>query len=118
MHLGLPANHLSSLANFRPLYSTTTCWCPDREEHGYMYAPAFKCSTNPRIATAHRWSAADVIGRMNKPIGRPCSFLADIDLKIVYAFQNVFTTKKGCGIMLDRIKVLDSMISLLKSGRN
>jgi len=61
-------NLKTSLANFRPLFNITTCWCPDREEHGYMYAPAFKCSTNPRIATAHRWSAADVIGRMNKPI--------------------------------------------------
>ncbi|KAF8801448.1 hypothetical protein BYT27DRAFT_7198244 [Phlegmacium glaucopus] len=58
----------TSLANYRALYNITTCWCPDREEHGYMYVPAFKCSTNPRIATAHRWSAADVIGRMNKPI--------------------------------------------------
>lgn len=110
-------NYRSSLANYRPLYNTTTCWCPDREEHGYMYVPAFKCSTNPRIATAHRWTAADVIGRMNKPIGKPFSCSNDY-LTIVYYLQNAFTTKKGCGIMLDRIKVLDSMISPLKSGRS
>ncbi|KAG6885366.1 hypothetical protein C0993_002696 [Termitomyces sp. T159_Od127] len=42
-------------------------WCPECEEHGYFYTPAFKCSTNPRVATAHRWSLVDVIGRMNKP---------------------------------------------------
>ena len=38
--------------------------------------------------------------------------------QLFYSFQNVFTTKKGCGIMLDRIKVLDSMISPLKNGRS
>ncbi|KAH7911887.1 hypothetical protein BJ138DRAFT_1062170 [Hygrophoropsis aurantiaca] len=45
----------------------TTYWCPDREEHGYFLAPVFKCSTNPRVVTAHQWTAVDVIGRMNKP---------------------------------------------------
>ncbi|KAA1475825.1 hypothetical protein DENSPDRAFT_784109, partial [Dentipellis sp. KUC8613] len=45
----------------------TTSWCPEREEHGYFLAPLFKCSTNPRVATAHRWSSVDVVGRMSKP---------------------------------------------------
>ncbi|KAI9570737.1 hypothetical protein HD554DRAFT_2241937 [Boletus coccyginus] len=45
----------------------TTYWCPDREEHGYFLTPVFKCSTNPRVTTAHRWSTVDVIGRMIKP---------------------------------------------------
>ncbi|KAG6811809.1 hypothetical protein H0H92_005732 [Tricholoma furcatifolium] len=49
------------------LSGPTTKWCPECEEHGYFYTPTFKCSTNPRVSTAHRWSAVDVIGRMNKP---------------------------------------------------
>ncbi|PPQ91789.1 hypothetical protein CVT25_000434 [Psilocybe cyanescens] len=49
------------------LHNVSTLWCPEREEHGYMYTPVYKCSTNPRIATAHRWAPMDVIGRMNKP---------------------------------------------------
>ncbi|KAG6860567.1 hypothetical protein C0995_009781 [Termitomyces sp. Mi166 len=57
----------TSLNQYRLFYATTTMWCPEREEHGYFYTPAFKCSTNPRVATAHRWSPVDVIGRMNKP---------------------------------------------------
>ncbi|KAF8162712.1 hypothetical protein B0H34DRAFT_856362 [Crassisporium funariophilum] len=57
----------ASLANYRVLQSITTYWCPDREEHGYMYVPVFQCSTNPRIGTAHRWNAVDVIGRMSAP---------------------------------------------------
>ncbi|KAF9557762.1 hypothetical protein CPC08DRAFT_591889, partial [Agrocybe pediades] len=64
---GAPAVLRNSLANYRILHNVTTLWCPDREEHGYMYVPAFKCSTNPRIATAHRWAQIDVIGRMSKP---------------------------------------------------
>ncbi|KAF9032980.1 hypothetical protein BJ165DRAFT_1568111, partial [Panaeolus papilionaceus] len=57
----------ASLANYKILHNATTHWCPEREEHGYMYVPAFKCSTNPRIATAHRWAPTDVVGRMAKP---------------------------------------------------
>ncbi|KAG6915825.1 hypothetical protein DXG01_009658 [Tephrocybe rancida] len=57
----------TSLNQHRLFYATTTMWCPEREEHGYFYTPAFKCSTNPRVATAHRWSSVDVITRMNKP---------------------------------------------------
>lgn len=34
-----------------------------------MYCPLFRCSTNPRIATAHRWMAVDVIDCMDKPTG-------------------------------------------------
>ncbi|KAG5340440.1 hypothetical protein C0989_001583 [Termitomyces sp. Mn162] len=57
----------TSLNQYRLFYAITTMWCPEREEHGYFYTPAFKCSTNPRVATAHRWSPVDIIGRMNKP---------------------------------------------------
>lgn len=57
----------NSLSHYRLFYALTTIWCPDREEHGYFYTPAFKCSTNPRVATAHRWCQADVMARMNKP---------------------------------------------------
>ena len=58
------------LTSYRILQNITTSWCPDREEHGYMYVPAFKCSTNPRIATAHRWNKIDVLGRLSKPTGK------------------------------------------------
>ncbi|KAF8874777.1 hypothetical protein CPB84DRAFT_1629999, partial [Gymnopilus junonius] len=62
-----PPFTLHEFLNSAPPVSITTHWCPEREEHGYMYVPAFKCSTNPRISTAHRWAPVDVIGRMNKP---------------------------------------------------
>ncbi|KAF9228839.1 hypothetical protein BS17DRAFT_212981 [Gyrodon lividus] len=55
------------LTNYRVLAQITTYWCPEREEHGYSLTPVFKCSTNPRVATAHRWSAVDVIGQMSDP---------------------------------------------------
>ncbi|KAG0692340.1 hypothetical protein DFH29DRAFT_1048614 [Suillus ampliporus] len=57
----------SSLSNYRVLGQLTTHWCPEREEHGYFITPIFKCNTNPRVTTAHRWTAVDVIGTMNKP---------------------------------------------------
>ncbi|KAG0706460.1 hypothetical protein DFH29DRAFT_1022344 [Suillus ampliporus] len=57
----------SSLSNYRVLGQLTTYWCPEREEHGYLLTPVFKCNTNPRVTTAHRWTAVDVIGTMNKP---------------------------------------------------
>jgi len=34
-----------------------------------MYCPVFKCSTNPRIATAHRWMAVNVFDCTEKPTG-------------------------------------------------
>ena len=57
----------NSLANYRAFQELTTSWCPDREEHGYTLSPAFKCTTNPRVATAHRWSAVDTMTRGGKP---------------------------------------------------
>ncbi|KAH8999160.1 hypothetical protein EDB92DRAFT_1791181, partial [Lactarius akahatsu] len=45
----------------------TTNWCPEREEHGYFLTPLFKCTTNPRVATAHRWTMVDVISKLDKP---------------------------------------------------
>ncbi|KAF9018412.1 hypothetical protein BDZ89DRAFT_1073925 [Hymenopellis radicata] len=56
-----------SLSNYRILQQLTTSWCPEREEHGYALAPVFKCNTNPRVATAHRWTAVDIMARINKP---------------------------------------------------
>ncbi|KAI6097958.1 hypothetical protein EDD16DRAFT_584196 [Pisolithus croceorrhizus] len=55
------------LKNYRVLAQVTTYWCPDREEHGYFLAPVFKCITNPRVVTAHRWLAVDVLGHMREP---------------------------------------------------
>jgi hypothetical protein len=66
------------LANYRVFQQLTTSWCPQREEHGYLLTPVFKCNTNPRVATAHRWNAVDVLGKMNKPTGKlgfPCRLL-------------------------------------------
>ncbi|KAF8652803.1 hypothetical protein AX16_004155 [Volvariella volvacea WC 439] len=57
----------TGLANYRVLQSTTTTWCPEREEHGFLYTPLFKCNTNPRVNTAHRWSQVDVLCKMSKP---------------------------------------------------
>ncbi|KAG1838959.1 hypothetical protein C8R48DRAFT_782258 [Suillus tomentosus] len=57
----------SSLSNYRVLGQPTTYWCPEREEHGYLLTPVFKCSANPRVTTAHRWTVADVIGTMDRP---------------------------------------------------
>ncbi|KAJ7490989.1 hypothetical protein FB451DRAFT_996639, partial [Mycena latifolia] len=57
----------NALSNYRVLQELTTSWCPDREEHGYLLTPLFKCSTNPRVATAHRWNMVDVMARMSKP---------------------------------------------------
>lgn len=67
-----PLYHVNTwyrLSTYRILHNSSTTWCPDREEHGFMYVPMFKCSTNPKIATAHRWSAVDPVGRMAKPTG-------------------------------------------------
>ena len=68
--LGLTDFPIVRLANYRVFHQLTTSWCPQREEHGYLLTPVFKCSTNPRVATAHRWTAVDVLGRMNKPTGK------------------------------------------------
>jgi hypothetical protein len=48
----------------------TTAWCPEKEEHGYYLAPAFKCITNPRTATAHNWNTVDNAAAMTKPTGK------------------------------------------------
>ncbi|KAI6105278.1 hypothetical protein EDD16DRAFT_1633121, partial [Pisolithus croceorrhizus] len=55
------------LKNYRVMSQATTYWCPDREEHGYFLTPVFKCTTNPRVVTAHRWLAVDVLGHMREP---------------------------------------------------
>ncbi|KAL7282894.1 hypothetical protein ACG7TL_002309 [Trametes sanguinea] len=57
----------SQIGNYRVFQESTTTWCPEREEHGYYLTPVFKCSTNPRVSTAHRWSAVDLSARLDKP---------------------------------------------------
>ncbi|KAH9914513.1 uncharacterized protein BXZ73DRAFT_92797 [Epithele typhae] len=59
--------HFGRLGNYRVFQQSTTTWCPEREEHGYYLTPVFKCSTNPRVNTAHRWSAADIASRFDIP---------------------------------------------------
>ncbi|KAG1799380.1 uncharacterized protein HD556DRAFT_1458136 [Suillus plorans] len=65
--LGNTSGVSALLSNYRVLGQLTTYWCPEREEHGYLLTPVFKCSTNPRVTTAHRWTVADVIGTMDRP---------------------------------------------------
>ena len=60
---------LSSLTDYRVFQEKTTSWCPDREEHGYYLTPLFRCSTNPRVITAHRWNVFDIDAELNKSSG-------------------------------------------------
>ncbi|KAJ2988313.1 hypothetical protein NUW54_g9155 [Trametes sanguinea] len=57
----------SQIGNYRVFQESTTTWCPEREEHGYYLTPVFKCNTNPRVTTAHRWSAVDLSAKLDKP---------------------------------------------------
>ncbi|KIO05607.1 hypothetical protein M404DRAFT_140722, partial [Pisolithus tinctorius Marx 270] len=65
--LGDFLRNTTGVRNYRILTQATTYWCPDREEHGYFLTPVFKCTTNPRVVTAHRWSPVDVLGHMREP---------------------------------------------------
>ena len=58
-----------SLNGYRIFHEKTTHWCPDREEHGYFLTPLYKCSTKPRVPTAHQWSEVDPRCRMTSPTG-------------------------------------------------
>ncbi|EIM82308.1 uncharacterized protein STEHIDRAFT_160857 [Stereum hirsutum FP-91666 SS1] len=78
---GVPLRPL--LQNYRILQELTTTWCPAREEHGYFLTPVFKCTTNPRVTTAHRWTKVDVLGRMAG--GRGCECFYNKDGKWYYA---------------------------------
>ncbi|KAI6097975.1 hypothetical protein EDD16DRAFT_1666122, partial [Pisolithus croceorrhizus] len=53
--------------NYRVSSQVASYWCPDREEHGYFLVLFFKCITNPRVVTAYRWLAVDVLGHMREP---------------------------------------------------
>ncbi|KAI1790446.1 hypothetical protein LXA43DRAFT_973631 [Ganoderma leucocontextum] len=55
------------LGHYRVFQQSTTTWCPEREEHGYFLTPVFKCTTNQRVPTAHRWTVADITGKLDKP---------------------------------------------------
>ncbi|KAF7791051.1 hypothetical protein EIP86_002011 [Pleurotus ostreatoroseus] len=59
----------SQLTNYRVFQETTTMWCPDREEHGYYLTPVYRCNTNPRVSTAHRWATVDLAARVGIPTG-------------------------------------------------
>ena len=61
--------HIYRLGNYRVFQQSTTTWCPDREEHGYYLTPVFKCNTNPRVSTAHKWTAVDFTPKLDKPTG-------------------------------------------------
>ncbi|KAI0628822.1 hypothetical protein C8Q77DRAFT_1220668 [Trametes polyzona] len=58
---------LDRIGNYRVFQQMTTTWCPEREEHGYYLTPLFKCTTNPRVTTAHRWSVVDLTAKLDKP---------------------------------------------------
>lgn len=61
-----------------------------------MYVPAFKCSTNPRIATAHRWNKIDVLGRLSKPTGT-CGYVGFVGARLTFffVFSECFYNKDG-----------------------
>ncbi|KZS96634.1 hypothetical protein SISNIDRAFT_281632 [Sistotremastrum niveocremeum HHB9708] len=58
---GATGVHRATLAGYRILPDATTVWCTEPEEHGYMLTPVFKCKTNPRLATTHRWNETEVL---------------------------------------------------------
>ncbi|KAI0085939.1 hypothetical protein BDY19DRAFT_386390 [Irpex rosettiformis] len=65
--IGTASGHLKvQLANYRIFQENTTFWCPEREEHGYYVTPVFKCNTNPRVTTAHRWTTLDLASGIDK----------------------------------------------------
>ncbi|KAI0355154.1 hypothetical protein OH77DRAFT_1455259 [Trametes cingulata] len=68
--------HICRIGNYRVFQQSTTTWCPEREEHGYYLTPVFKCSTNPRVNTAHRWSAVDLAAKLDRPTAE-CFFNKD-----------------------------------------
>ncbi|OBZ75959.1 hypothetical protein A0H81_04932 [Grifola frondosa] len=57
----------TQLGNYRVFQQSTTAWCPEREEHGYFLTPIFKCNTNPRVTTAHRWTVVDIAMKLDRP---------------------------------------------------
>ncbi|KAI6094543.1 hypothetical protein EV401DRAFT_1896295 [Pisolithus croceorrhizus] len=61
------ANDGLSGKNYLVLSQVATYRCPDWEEHGYFLALVFKCITSPRVVTAYRWLAVDVLGHMREP---------------------------------------------------
>ncbi|CCM04570.1 uncharacterized protein FIBRA_06751 [Fibroporia radiculosa] len=63
-----PITIRAQLGNYRVFQQSTTAWCPEREEHGYFLTPAFKCHTNPRVSTAHRWVVVNMSSKLNRPI--------------------------------------------------
>ncbi|KAI1791608.1 hypothetical protein LXA43DRAFT_1140231 [Ganoderma leucocontextum] len=58
---------VTRLGHYRVFQQSTTTWCPEREEHGYFLTPVLKCTTNPRVNAAHRWTLADISGKLDKP---------------------------------------------------
>lgn len=59
-----------------------------------MYVPMFKCSTNPRTITAHRWNAVDPVGRLAQPTGSVFA-LAIVMLDQLTAFPECFYNNEG-----------------------
>ncbi|KAL1706341.1 hypothetical protein EV121DRAFT_201651, partial [Schizophyllum commune] len=58
---------LTHLGNFKALYEPTTCWSTGHDEHGYFLAPVFKCSTDQRTITVHRWALTDPMKGLTNP---------------------------------------------------
>ena len=51
----------------------------------------YKCTTNPKVATAHRWAEIDPKGRMNKPTGTQVEFaFSDVHVR-----AECFFSKEG-----------------------
>jgi hypothetical protein len=92
------------LENHRIFQQLTTHWCPEREEHGYFLTPLFKCSTNPRVATAHRWMMVDVISKLDTPTGSHLSLLARWLCSCLLALDRMFLRQGRQVVLCGRIQ--------------
>ena len=99
---------------FAVFQQSMTTWCPDREEHGYYLAPLFKCSTNPRVSTAHRWSAVDLDATLDAHTGESLDHA--FGRHAARRLQNASSTRTANGTTLGSTSRSGSKISARKNG--
>lgn len=107
------------LANYRIFQESTTFWCPDREEHGYYITPVFKCNTNPRVTTAHRWTTLDLASGIDQTAGvfsSSCPYRHSPKLLSLSSLQNASITRMVNGITPGSTRRSDSGTLRRKSG--
>ncbi|KAF5349599.1 hypothetical protein D9756_008909 [Leucocoprinus leucothites] len=92
----------NSLSNYRVLRSLTKKWCPRREEHSDFYGLVFRCNTNPRVTTAHRWQQVDITARMKQPTDTWLFFGGLLTSTV----QHASTIAKGFKLLVDTTNYL------------